>query len=49
MRDARLLTSRRESPTIYYRLAYPQITQACDIVCEMPRAQHLDIAALYGG
>jgi DNA-binding transcriptional ArsR family regulator len=31
IRDARLVIS-RNGPTVYYRLAYPQITQACDIV-----------------
>jgi ArsR family transcriptional regulator len=46
MRDAGLVTSRREGTTIYYRLAYPQITQACDIVRDVLRAQLGDMAAL---
>jgi len=46
MRDAGLVTSRREGTTIYYRLAYPQITQACDIVSDVLRAQLIDLAAL---
>lgn len=49
MRDAGLVTSRREGTTVYYRLAYPQITQACDIVCDILRAQIADVAALAGG
>ena len=46
MRDAGLVTSRRGGTSIYYRLAYPQITQACDIVCDILRAQIADVAAL---
>lgn len=46
MRDAGLVTSRRDGTTIYYRLAYPQITQACDIVCDILRSQIADISAL---
>jgi DNA-binding transcriptional ArsR family regulator len=48
MRDAGLVTSRRDGSTIYYRLAYPQITQACDIVSEVLRAQIVDVSALSG-
>jgi DNA-binding transcriptional ArsR family regulator len=48
MRDAGLVTSRRDGSTIYYRLAYPQITQACDIVCNILRAQIADVSALSG-
>jgi ArsR family transcriptional regulator len=46
MRDAGLVVSRRDGTSIYYRLAYPQITQACDIVCDILRAQIADVAAL---
>ena len=46
MRDAGLVTSRRDGTTIYYRLAYPQITQACDIVTSVLRAQLADVSAL---
>ena len=48
MRDAGLVVSRRDGTTIYYRLAYPQITQACDIVRDVLRAQLTDAAALAG-
>jgi DNA-binding transcriptional ArsR family regulator len=46
MRDAGLVTSRRDGTTVYYRLAYPQITQACDIVTSVLRAQLADASAL---
>ena len=46
MRDAGLVTSRRDGTTVYYRLAYPQITQACDIVTGVLRAQLADVSAL---
>jgi DNA-binding transcriptional ArsR family regulator len=46
MRDAGLVTSRREGTTIYYRLAYPQILQACDIVSAVLRQQLADLGAL---
>jgi len=46
MRDAGLVTSRREGTTLYYRLAYPQITEACDIVTSVLRAQLADVSAL---
>ena len=49
MRDAGLVTSRRDGTSIYYRLAYPQITQACDIVCDILRAQIAYAAALSTG
>jgi DNA-binding transcriptional ArsR family regulator len=49
MRDAGLVISRRDGTTIYYRLAYPQILQACDIVRDVLRAQLVDMAALAGG
>jgi ArsR family transcriptional regulator len=49
MRDADLVTSRRNGSTIYYRLAYPQITEACDIVANVLRAQLADMSALSGG
>jgi DNA-binding transcriptional ArsR family regulator len=46
MRDAGLVTSRRDGTTVYYRLAYPQITEACDIVTKVLRAQLADASAL---
>ena len=49
MRDAGLVISRRDGTTIFYRLAYPQILQACDIVHDVLRAQLVDTAALAGG
>jgi ArsR family transcriptional regulator, virulence genes transcriptional regulator len=49
MRDAGLVTSRRDGTTIYYRLTYPQILQACDIVHDVLRAQLVDLGALAGG
>ena len=48
MRDAGLVVSRRDGTSVYYRLAYPQITQACDIVRDVLRAQLTDAAALAG-
>jgi DNA-binding transcriptional ArsR family regulator len=49
MRDAGIVVSRRDGTSIYYRLAYPQITQACDIVCDILRAQIADVTALSTG
>jgi DNA-binding transcriptional ArsR family regulator len=49
MRDAGIVASRRDGTSVYYRLAYPQITQACDIVCDILRAQIADVAALSSG
>jgi DNA-binding transcriptional ArsR family regulator len=49
MRDAGLVTSRRDGTAVYYRLAYPQILQACDIVHDVLRAQLVDLGALAGG
>ena len=49
MRDAGLVTSRRDGSTVYYRLAYPQITKACDIVTDVLRAQIADVVALSSG
>ncbi len=46
MRDAGLVTSRRDGTSVYYHLAYPQITQACEIVTSVLRAQLADVAAL---
>jgi ArsR family transcriptional regulator len=46
MRDAGLVATRREGTTIYYRLAYPRIVEACDIVHEILRAQLAEAAAL---
>ena len=46
MRDAGLVVSRRDGSTIYYRLAYPQITQACDIVSDVLRAQLAELSTL---
>jgi ArsR family transcriptional regulator len=46
MRDAGLVNSRRNGTSVYYRLAYPQITQACDIVTSVLRAQLADVSAL---
>ena len=48
MRDAGLVATRREGTSVFYRLAYPRITQACDIVCDVLRAQLADTAALAG-
>jgi ArsR family transcriptional regulator len=42
MRDAGLVVSRRDGTTVFYRLAYPQIMQACDIVHDILRAQLRD-------
>lgn len=48
MRDAGLVVTRREGTSIFYRLAYPQIVQACDIVYQVLRAQLDDAATLAG-
>ena len=48
MREAGLVATRREGTTIYYRLAYPRIIEACDIVHEILWAQLTDAAALIG-
>jgi ArsR family transcriptional regulator len=46
MREAGLVTARRAGTSAHYRLAYPQITQACDIVRDVLRAQLADMASL---
>ncbi len=46
MRDAGLMNSRRNGTTVCYRLAYPQITQACAIVTSVLRAQLADGSVL---
>lgn len=48
MREAGLVATRREGTSIFYRLAYPQIVQACDIVYGVLRAQLDDSATLAG-
>ena len=49
MRDAGLVLSRRAGTTVFYRLAYPQIARACDIVRDVLRVQLADAAALANG
>lgn len=46
MRDAGLVATRRDGTTIFYRLAYPRIVEACDIVHDILQAQLADAAAL---
>lgn len=46
MREAGLVATRREGTTVFYRLAYPRIAAACDIVHDILRAQLADAAAL---
>lgn len=48
MRDADLVATRRAGTTIFYRLAYPRIVEACDIIHDILRAQLADAAALAG-
>lgn len=48
MRDAGVLATRREGTTVFYRLAYPRIVEACDIVHDILHAQLADAAALAG-
>jgi DNA-binding transcriptional ArsR family regulator len=48
MRDAGLVATRRAGTSVYYRLAYPRIADACDIVREVLRQQLADAAALAG-
>jgi ArsR family transcriptional regulator len=49
MREAGIVATRREGATVFYRLAYPQILQACDIVTEILRRQLAETAALARG
>jgi len=35
LRDRNVLTTRREGVSIYYRIAYPKIIKACDLVREV--------------
>ena len=46
MRDAGLVATRRAGTSVYYRLAYPRIAEACDIVRDVLRDQLADAAAL---
>ena len=46
MREAGIVVTRREGTTVYYRLAYPQVLQACDIVANILRRQLAETAAL---
>ncbi len=46
MRDAGIVTTRREGTMIFYRLAYPRILDACDIIHEVLLAQLGDAGAL---
>jgi ArsR family transcriptional regulator len=46
MREAGLVTARRAGTSAHYRLTYPQIIQACDIVRDVLRAQLADMASL---
>jgi len=46
LRDRNVLTTRREGVSIYYRIAYPKIIKACDLVREvlfeqMAESRHL--------
>jgi ArsR family transcriptional regulator len=49
MRDAGVVATRKEGTTVFYRLAYPRLMDACDIVHEITRAQIADTAALTRG
>jgi ArsR family transcriptional regulator len=49
MRDAGVVATRRDGTTVFYRLAYPQIAEACDLVRQVLRAQLADTAALARG
>ena len=46
MRDAGVVATRREGTSVFYRLAYPRIVDACDIVHEILQAQLAETAAL---
>ena len=35
LRDRNVLTTRREGVSIYYRIAYPKIIKACDLIREV--------------
>lgn len=48
MRDAGVVATRKEGTTVWYRLAYPRIIEACDIVHEILREQLDDAAKLAG-
>lgn len=46
MREAGLVSTRREGSSVFYRLAYPRIAEACDIVRDILRDQLMDAAQL---
>lgn len=46
MRDAGVVSARKVGTTVFYRLAYPRLLDACDIVHEVLRRQLADAAAL---
>lgn len=46
MREAGVVATRKEGTTVFYRLAYPRLLDACDIVHEILRAQLADAVAL---
>jgi DNA-binding transcriptional ArsR family regulator len=48
MRDGGLVTTRRSGTSVYYRLAYPRIAEACDAVRQVLREQLADAARLAG-
>jgi ArsR family transcriptional regulator len=48
MRDAGLVATRRAGTSVFYRLAYPRIAEACDLVRDVLRQQLADAAALAG-
>lgn len=49
MRDVGLVATRRAGTSVYYRLAYPRIADACDLVRDVLREQLADAAALARG
>lgn len=46
MRDAGVVLTRKEGTSVFYRLAYPRLMDACDIVSEILRAQLADARRL---
>lgn len=46
MREAGVVSTRRTGTSVIYRLTYPRIVEACDIIHEVLRAQLADSASL---
>ncbi len=49
MRDAGIVASRKEGTNVFYRLAYPEIAEACDLVRRVLGAQLAEAADIRRG